>query len=176
MRLLRSLLLVVLVVGVAMGVVGLLLPPSTHLERSVTIERAPAEVHAMLNSYRRFNEWSPWFEADPQARYRFAGPGSGVGASMHWQGEQSGRGSQRIIESLPNSKIVNELDFDGSRAFATFTLRPDGQGTQVTWAFDSAHGNNLLARWFGLLLDRLVGADYEQGLARLKTLLEAEPS
>ena len=65
------------------------------------------------------------------------------------------------------------LDFDGSQAQATYRLVPEAGGTRVTWAFDSAHGLNPFRRWLGLLFDRMIGADYEKGLARLKALMEA---
>ena len=64
------------------------------------------------------------------------------------------------------------LDFDGSQAQATYLLVPEAGGTRVTWAFDSTHGLNPFRRWLGLLFDRMIGADYEKGLGKLKSLLE----
>ena len=50
-----------------------------------------------------------------------------------------------------------------------------GEGTKLTWALDSDHGYNLMARWIGLVMEKMVGKDYEQGLARLKQVMENEP-
>lgn len=155
---------------------GFLLPASTHLERSVAIARPPADVHAMLDSFRRFNEWSPWAEADPNARYRHSGPERGVGAKLSWTGDPNsvGTGSQEIIESRPG-RVVTALDFGQmGQARATFTIVPEGAGSRVTWAFDTDHAG-IADRWFGLLLERMVGGDYEKGLAKLKAVMEAEP-
>ena len=176
MRLLKWLLAALVLLGVLlMG--GLLLPANSHLQRSVVIERPPAEVFATLNSFQRFNEWSPWFDLDPNAKYTYSGPIAGVGAKMAWVGNSAvGSGSQEIIESVPGDRIVNALDFGGSQAMAGYRLAAEGSGTRVSWSMDSAHGYHPVNRWFGaLLLDSVVGKDYEKGLAKLKVVLESGP-
>ena len=177
MKILKWLLWTVAVLAVLVVGGGLLLPGTTHLERSISIQRPPAEVFATLNSFQRFNQWSPWFELDPSAKYTYAGPASGVGAKMAWVGNSSvGSGSQEILESVPDSKIVNALDFGGSQAKAAFLLKPESGGTHLTWTLDSEHGYNPVNRLFGaFLLERFVGKDYEKGLAKLKSVLETEP-
>ena len=176
MRLLKWLLAALVLLGVLlMG--GLLLPANSHLQRSVVIERPPAEIFATLNSFQRFNEWSPWFDLDPSAKYTYSGPIAGVGAKMAWVGNSAvGSGSQEIIESVPGDRILNALDFGGSQAVAGYRLTAEGSGTRVSWSMDSAHGYNPVKRWFGaLLLDSVVGKDYEKGLAKLKVVLESGP-
>ena len=174
MKLFRWTLATIVAVGLVFVAGGLLLPSTTHVERSVVIERSPEQVFATLDSFERFNAWSPWAEYDPQARYTFEGAVQGVGARMRWVGNRAvGSGSQEVIASEPHSRIAVALDFDGSQAQATYLLVPEAGGTRVTWAFDSAHGLNPFRRWLGLLFDRMIGADYEKGLARLKALMEA---
>ncbi len=173
--LLKGLFYLIVLLAVVFAGGGLLLPDKTHVERSAVIQRPPAQVFAMLDSFKRFNEWSPWYALEPDAKYRYSGPESGVGAGMAWEGKQVGRGSQRIAESVPHSRIAVALDFDGSQATATYTLAAEGDGTRLTWALDSDHGYNLMGRWVGLLMEKMVGKDYEQGLARLKQVMENEP-
>jgi hypothetical protein len=175
MKFLRKGLAVVVVLGLLLVAGSLLLPASTHVERSVVIDRPPAQVFATVNSFQRFGEWSPWAAYDPSAKYTFEGPASGVGARMTWTGNRSvGSGSQEIVESLPDRRVDIALNFDGNPARAAYTLVPEGSGTRVTWSFDSHHGYNPMSRMFGLLFDRMLGPDYEQGLAKLKSLLESE--
>lgn len=175
MRFFKWVLAAIVAIGLVLGVGGLLLPSATHVERSIVVERSPEQVFATLDSFERFNAWSPWAEYDPQAQYTFEGPASGVGARMRWVGNRSvGSGSQEITASEPHRRIAVALDFDGSQAQATYVLVPEGNGTRLTWAFDSEHGLNPLKRWLGLLFDRMIGADYEKGLAKLKALLEGE--
>lgn len=177
MKLLKWLLGTALVLGVVLVGGSLLLPATTHVERSITIDRPPAEVFATLNSFEHFNQWSPWFQLDPDAEYVYSGPASGVGARMSWVGSAAvGSGGQEILESVPPARIVNALDFGNSKAKAGYALLPDGNGTHLVWSLDSEHGFNPLNRWFGALaLDRMIGRDYENGLAKLKAMLEAKP-
>lgn len=174
MKLLKWALGVLVLFGVLFVAGSLLLPARSHVERSISIQRPPADVFRALDSFQRFNEWSPWFAADPQAQYRFEGPAAGVGARMAWSGNRAvGSGSQRIIESQPPRRIVVALEFDGHASTATYTLVPEGDGgTRLTWAFDAEHGFDPFARWFGLLFDRMIGGDYARGLAQLKAVLE----
>lgn len=56
---------------------------------------------------------------------------------------------------------------------AEFTLRPEGDATQVTW---SMHGPaNFMSKLMQVfsLMDRMVGKDFEDGLANLKAIAEA---
>lgn len=178
MAILKKLLMVLLVLAAVFVAGGFLLPSSTHVERSVVVARSPAEMFAMLDSWKGFNAWSPWYARDPAAAYTYEGPESGVGASMAWSSAKPdvGKGRQTIIESVPDRKVVSKLQFEGQGdAVATFSLAPEGAGTRVTWGFDVAHGNNLVSRWFGLMFDRMVGPDFEAGLAKLKTVSESSP-
>ena len=175
MKLLKVLLYLVLALVLVFVIGGYLLPGTSHVERSITIDRPATQVYTMLNSFKRFNEWSPWYEMEPEAMYSYSGPESGVGAAMAWEGKKVGSGSQRIVESVAATRVVNALDFGGSQATATYALSPDGNGTRITWSLDSEHGNNLVSRWFGPLMERMVGPDFEHGLAKLKTVLERDP-
>jgi hypothetical protein len=42
-----------------------------------------------------------------------------------------------------------------------------------TWTNEGEMGGNPINRWFGLMMDRMVGPDFEAGLANLKKLAEA---
>ena len=156
MKFLRKGLAVVVVLGLLLVAGSLLLPASTHVERSIVIDRPPAQVFATVNSFQRFREWSPWAAYDPDAKYTFEGPAHGVGARMTWTGNRSvGSGSQESLESAADSRVVNALDFGGSQAKATFTLAPENNGTRLTWSFDSEHGYNPINRLFGALREVL---------------------
>lgn len=173
-------LLISLIVLVAIFVgVGLLLPGHVHVERSTLIAAQPADIFPYLNNFRRFNEWSPWHRRDPGAEYEFSGPDAGVGAKMSWRSEDPkvGSGSQQIVASTPDTSVVSALDLGPmGGAQAGFLLTPEGAGTKVSWSLDTSLPAKPLARWMGLLLDGLIGADYEEGLARLKAKVEGNPA
>ena len=77
MKILKPILIGLLALIVLLGLIGLFLPSAAHVERTMRIAAAPAAVYEIVNDPRRFNEWSPWFEKDPNARYTFSGPQSG---------------------------------------------------------------------------------------------------
>lgn len=165
-------------VGVILAAVayGFTLPDATHVERSTTINATPAQVFAVLNSFKDFNAWSPWNKAMPADKTTYEGPESGVGAKMIWSGEKSGEGSQEIVESVPDSLVRTQLDFGFmGQPKAAFILAGEGAGTKVTWAFDAVHGYNVLDRYFGkFMVGTEVGKMYESGLVDLKAFIEAK--
>ena len=180
----KKVILIAVVLLAAFVVTGYLLPKQVHVERSITIDRPAGVVFAILNGYRNFDKWSPWSGRDPQAMFVTSGPESGVGARLSWNGDPHlvGSGWQEIVASKPYERIDIRLDFDAQGVADTgFVLAPDGRGTRVTWFFDSdlSAGVNyldaFLARYFGLLFDRWVGGDFEQGLANLKGYAESLP-
>lgn len=167
-----------LAIVVLLAIVGFFLPRHAQVERSIVIEAPQATVFAQVNGFHSFNQWSPWFAKDPGCKYVYEGPRQGVGSKLHWVGDPKtvGSGSQEIIESRPLDLVRIQLDFAGQGvAVAHFTLAPEGKGTRVTWGFDSDLGMSPLSRYFGLLFDRMIGPDYEKGLAGLKTLAEGLP-
>jgi uncharacterized protein YndB with AHSA1/START domain len=159
-------------------VAGLFLPTTAHVERSITTSASPDSVFRLVNGFARFNEWSPWATLDPQARYTYSGPPEGVGASMAWTSDKPevGSGRQEIVAVEPGRSVRIDLEFDESQAVSTLLIEPDaGGGSRITWSFDTSFEGNFLGRYFGPLLDGMIGADYEKGLARLKTLAETAP-
>lgn len=164
--------LVVVLIGIAF-----LLPDQAHVERSITIARPPSQVFTVLNGFRRFNDWSPWFDLDPQAKTTLSGPASGVGAKFSWAGNKDvGSGSQEIIESKPYEMLKIALVFGSmGDSTSTFRLTPADLGTEVSWSFDADFNGQLANRYFGLLIDSQIGKDYTRGLTRLKTLVERFP-
>lgn len=169
--------IVALVVGAV--VVGYLLPDRASVTRSIVIERPQATVFAVLNGYRHFASWSPWAQLDPAMKTTIEGPMSGVGARYSWTSEQGaeGSGSQEIVASVPPERIEVKLEFSGmgSKNLARYNLQPEGDGTRVIWTLESEFGASLLGRWFGLMLDGMVGPDYERGLVQLKAHVETLP-
>lgn len=161
---------------IALTTVGLFLPATAHVERHIQIAAPPATVFALVNDFRRINEWSPWLATDPNALYTISGPTRGVGATLSWSGQIVGQGSQTIIDSEAHFRVASSLDLGGQgQALSSFELLRNEQGTSVIWSFENEFGMNLVGRYFGLLLDGIVGPDYEKGLSNLKTMAENLP-
>lgn len=156
---------------------GFLLPAKVEVARSIEVEVSPQQLFPYVNNFHTFNSWSPWAKIDPQASYRFEGPEAGVGARMAWSSEHPsvGQGSQEIKVSKPYEYVEVALDFgDQGPATARYELEPVGEATKITWSFQVDFGNDIMGRYVGLMFDRMVGAEYEKGLAKLKSVAEAE--
>jgi effector-binding domain-containing protein/carbon monoxide dehydrogenase subunit G len=155
------------------------LEDKVQVSRSITIDRPASKVFKAVNSMHHFNKWSPWAQLDPEAKYQYTGPEYGVGSQMSWQGNQEvGKGKQTIIESIPDSKVKAELYFDGQGddpSWATYQLIDKGDSTEVSWVFDADFKGNILGRYFGMMMDNMLGPQYLMGLQNLKNLVEAQP-
>jgi uncharacterized protein YndB with AHSA1/START domain len=165
-----------LIAAVAIIIVGgsFLLPAQAVVTRSTEIAAPPDKVFAIVSDLRRFNEFSPWADLDPNIKYTFEGPESGIGQKMNWTSDNAdvGNGSQTITRYEPPNFLETQLDFGmRGRPVASFDLVPSTSGTNVTWTFKSDL-DGIPAKWFGLMFDRWIGADYEQGLAKLKAVAE----
>lgn len=153
-------------------------PSTFRVERSITIA-APAEIpFSYANDFTKWAAFSPWENRDPEMKKEYSSPPSGKGATYSWSGnDEVGTGSMTILESVPNERIEMELKFITpfeSVAKDGFTFAQSGEGTRVTWHM---HGDNdFMGKAFSLFMDmdKLIGGDFEQGLATLKTVSEAE--
>ena len=156
-----------------------MLPRNVRVERSASIAAPRATLFTVLNSFKQFNKWSPWYELDPAARYTNEGPGSGAGAKLSWAGNPQtlGSGSQVITASEPYERVAADVDFGqgGAPAKQVYTLTTEGTGTKVSWSMDVDLGMNPIARYFGLGFDGMIGKDFDKGLALLKTFAEGLP-
>lgn len=161
-----------------LGVVGLFLPKTAAVERSIIVNAPQATVFALGNSFSRTHEWSPWREIDPDAQWRVDGPAMGVGATMSWisNNPRLGTGSEEITASEPYSSVTTAFDFGAEgRAESIFALEPAQGATRVTWSLSTDVGRNIVSRYFGLTFDGMMGPYLEQGLANLKTFAESLP-
>lgn len=179
MRILKGLLVGFVVLAVVAIGVGLMLPDQAKVERSIVIDARPATVYTVLNGFHQFNKWSPWADIDPQTVYTYDGPPIGVGARSGWRSADPnvGAGDQEILESTPYASVKVRLRFAGMDMdnLLTYTLAAEGAGTLLTWTYQSDFNGNLLNRYFGLLLDKMIGPDFDKGLARLKPFAESLP-
>ncbi len=168
-----------LAIAAVLAVAGAFLMPRYRVvTRSVDIAAPQPAVFALVSDLRQFNDWSPWFERDPAATYIFTGPTDGVGQTFHWKSENRdvGTGSMTIESIEPDQRVAIALDFvDQGTAETWFTVEPKGAGSTVTWGFSTDLGFNPINRYFGAMIDDVVGADYEAGLERLKALAEKPP-
>jgi uncharacterized protein YndB with AHSA1/START domain len=177
---LKTILLVIVVV-LLIAVVGVVAyaatkPDSFRVQRATTIKAAPDKIFALINDFKAWPQWSPYENKDPDMQRRLSGTDAGKGAVYEWTGDKNvGEGRMEILESAAPTQIVIKLDFlkpFEAHNTATFTLVPQGDTTEVTWAMDGP--SPFITRVMGLFFnfDKLIGTDFEAGLANLKRVTE----
>lgn len=172
--------LIIAVVLVALLVsVGLVLPDAWSVERSVVIAADRQQIYALVASPKRWNEWTAWTtKSDPSLVFTYSGPDIGAGAEQAWTSEASGNGRLKITSANPRTGVDYDLLMEGGKmkARGNILMQQHAQGTLVSWSLLGEVGSDIVARYFGLLMDSFVGKDLEVGLATLEAQAEAMPA
>ena len=153
-------------------------PNTFRVQRSIDIN-APADyIFPLINDYKNWGSWSPYEHIDPAMQRTYSGTASGKGSVYEWTGNKNvGHGRMEIIETVPPSKILIQLDFFSpfeAHNMAEFTMRPQGSATNVTWAM---HGPvpfmaKIMHMFFNM--DKMVGGQFQQGLTSMKAVAEGK--
>ncbi len=167
-----------LVAGLVILPVFIALQPSDFaIERSATIQAPPSLIYAHIQSPRAMNEWSPFAQGDPQMKIVYDGPQGGVGARSSWDSAKLGKGRMTVTDVKPDQEVEMKLEFISPMEAtnrALFTLVPDGEATRVTWRMEGHNGFIQKAVGLVINMDKMVGGEFEKGLASMKTLAEAD--
>lgn len=151
-------------------------PDTFRVQRAASIKAPPEKVFALINDFNRWGAWSPWEKKDPAMKRNFGSATSGKGAVYAWEGNKDvGQGRMEIAQSSPPSKVAIKLDFVKpfeAHNVVEFTLEPNGDGTNVTWAMqgDTPYFAKIIHVFVDM--DSMVGKDFETGLANLKAAAE----
>ncbi len=174
----KKIILILAGIIIALALIGFLLPRNAHVERSIRIDRPASMVYATVNSFALFPQWSPWQHLDSNMVQTSEGPREGVGAKLTWSGnDKIGTGTQLITASIPNQSVRSDLSFGAmGTSKAALILAAAGSATTVKWTLDSDMGFGPIGRYFGLLMDSMVGKDFDSGLRNLKSLVESMPN
>ena len=168
--------LVVVVLLVALLVFAATKPETFRVQRATSIKAPPEKLFALINDFHSWRSWSPYEKLDPTMKRTHSGPASGKGTVYEWEGNRNvGKGRVQIAETSPPSKVTITLDmvkpFEAHNV-VEFTLEANGDSTNVTWAMDGR--NAYISKVMSLFcsMDRMVGGQFEEGLANLKTIAE----
>ncbi len=172
----KKILIAIVLVIAAVLIFAATRPDTFQVERAATIKAPPDKVFALINDFPNWQAWSPWEGLDPNMKRTMGATTQGKGAVYEWEGNGDvGKGRMEIVESTPPSKVGIQLDFIEpfeAHNTAEFTLTPEGDGTKVTWAM---HGpmpyiSKLMTLFVDM--DKMIGKDFEAGLAKLKSVAE----
>ena len=167
---------VIVLVGLAILLFagGYALSPEFKAVRSTTVAAPADKVYALIANPREWKRWTVWNQRDPAMAITYSGPPSGSGAAWEWKSKTEGDGKMSFTAAEPGKRLAYDLYFPdfGTTSSGALELAANGQGTKVTWIMNGNMGSNPLFRWLALFGDRMVGPDFEAGLANLKALAE----
>jgi uncharacterized protein YndB with AHSA1/START domain len=151
-------------------------PNTFRVARSTVIKAPPEKIYALIEDFHKWRAWSPYENLDPAMTRTYGGPASGLGSTYAWSGDgKAGAGRMEIVKAVSPGALDMSLDF--TKPFeahhrASFTLAPEGDATRVTWAMEGA--SPFMFKVMGLVfdMDKMIGKDFETGLASLKAQAE----
>ena len=171
--------IIAVVLAVAIAIILILAatkPDTFSIRRAATVKAPPEKIFAVLSDFHQWGSWSPWENKDPAMQRSFSGAASGTGAVYAWEGNKNvGSGRMEILEASPPSKIVIKLDFlkpFEAHNTAEFTMLPQGDATSITWLMHGPASFMVKVMHVFINMDKMVGKDFETGLANLKRLVE----
>jgi hypothetical protein len=152
-------------------------PDESKVIRFAKISASPEKIFPHVNDLHKWEAWSPWAKMDPACKNTYEGAAAGTGAILAWAGNKKvGEGRMTILETRPDEFIRIKLEFFKpfkATNTAEFSFKLEGSQTDVTWSMSGK--NNFMGKAFGLIMncDKMIGGDFEKGLAAMKSIAEA---
>ena len=169
----KTLVTIIVLIFVLTGI-GFLLPSDYHVERKIMINAAAEDIYPNVVNLKAWPQWAVWFMRDPAMQVSFSGPDRAIGMQTAWLSETQGDGEMEITGLQHNRVMTYRLYFPDYEMGSTgeFTLESVEGGTLVTWSDSGDMGMNPVNRYMGLMMDGMIGPDFELGLEILKTVVE----
>lgn len=174
MNALKKLLLLVGVLITLFVAISFFISKDYSVERTIVINAEPSEIYPYVVDLKEWSKWGVWFKRDPNMELEFSGPDRAIGMRSEWKSETEGNGEMEITQLEHNRRVLYRLyfpDFDmGSNG--AVEIKPTSNGSIVTWRDEGTVDNNPINRYFALMMDGMIGPDFEMGLENLKILAE----
>ena len=180
MKIFKKVALAFVVLVALILVVAAFQPADFKVERSATIGAPVEVVFAQVSDFHNWGAWSPWEKLDPNMKKSYEGPPSGAGSITSWVGNHEvGEGKMTMTEAGANALIRIKLEFlkpFAATNLAEFNFKTDGAATTVSWSMSGQ--KNFPMKLFSLFMscDKMIGGDFEKGLAAMKAVAEAATS
>jgi uncharacterized protein YndB with AHSA1/START domain len=175
----ETIIIIAIVLAIAIAVVLALAaakPDTFSVQRGATMKAPPEKIFSLINDFHQWGKWSPWENRDPAMTRSFSGAESGRGAVYAWEGNKNvGSGRMEILDASTPSKITIKLDFFKpfeAHNTAEFTMLPHADATSVNWVMHGPAPFMSKMMQVFMNMDRMIGRDFEAGLANLKGLAE----
>lgn len=175
MKIVQWTLAVIGAIVLAAVVGGFFIPSSFLVNRSIIVHAPPKKVYDLVVEPKQWTRWSEWNRRDPDMKIIYKGPPFGIGAHWEWVSKSEGTGSMDITRVEPDRLVEYSLVFNDFNLKSTGMIKfdPVGNGTVVSWTNSGDVGGNPLKHYLALMMDRMVGPDFDAGLVNLKAVAES---
>ncbi len=177
MKILKRILLFIVSLIVIALVAALFVSKDLNVNKEVVINKPKQQVFDYIKQLKNQNKYSVWAKMDPNMKTSFTGTDGTVGFVSAWEGNKDvGKGSQTITNIVDGDKLETDLKFiepwESTAKAKMTTISVNDSVTKVSWGFESkmAYPMNLMKLFMNM--EKMLGDDYEKGLANLKSVLE----
>lgn len=154
--------------------IAALLPKVYNVEKTIVINKPVSEVMEKVGDLNYYSQWNPWQQSDPTTKSTITGTANSPGHKYAWEGKKVGVGSLTFLNK-DNKHIHFELEFIKpwkAKAKDNWLFEQWGDGdTKITWQNSGALPWPI-ARLMGLMINKNLNHQFEQGLINLKKLCE----
>jgi len=156
---------------------GMMLPPDWYVSRSTVIDAPPAAAYPLVRDLKQWPRWSPWQKKDPAMKVEYGARSAGDGAESRWESATLGTGTMKILDTSRDRLVHYETRIRSGRwdclmeGRIRFQKRQDGK-TSVEWVAVGREEKLLPKLIAQVGFDRMMGPDFEAGLASLKAAAE----
>ncbi len=179
MKTFKKIALWILVIIMVLVIIAYILPGKYKVIRSVYVKSKPELIYSLTCNFTKWKLWVPWTKSlDSTAVFTLGGTEGQVGSTWKWEGKVMGNGQMTSTEFIPSQLIAYDLSFDKGKyqSKGKITIEPAGDSCKVSWMDEGELGYNPINRYFGLMMDKMMGPDFVKGLAKLKTVCETRAS
>jgi len=179
MKTFKKIVIWILAIILVLIVVAYVLPKTYKVERSVYIKAKPELIYDLTSNFRKWKLWEPWTKSlDSTAVYELIGKEGQVGTIWKWDGKILGNGQMTATGYIPQQQFAYDLAFNKGKyqSKGKITIEQSGDSSKVSWIDEGDLGYNPVNRYFGLMMDKMLGPDFNKGLKKLKTVCETRAS
>lgn len=179
MKTFRKIIIWLLVVIAILVIIAYVLPKKYHVERSAYMKADKMVVYNLVSYLEKWDLWEVWNkQMDSTLTYTLTGKDGEVGVVRSWTGKKLGQGDLSITGLVPGQEVDYTLAFQNGRmkSEGKFLIEPAGDSCKVTWTNNGDLGYNPIARYMGLFMSKMLGPDFDKGLANMKKIAEERAS
>jgi effector-binding domain-containing protein len=182
-KILRSIGLLLVGLLFLLVLISFFLPSTYHVQRSTIIATQANIPFGLVSDFKTWNTWSPWHQLDTNMHKEYSNTTGEKGSWFSWSSTvpEAGTGKMTVTEVIPNKRIQLDLEVSGMGiSNIVYTFEEIENGTNVTWTLD-CKGEGMPwyliipSKYFNLMMDGMLGKQFEKGLVQLKELSEATP-